>query len=274
VQRRNNPGIHVIDLDKIEKADILKKSHLFKDAVPIILETTQNSLIGEMIDELYVMDSILIIGDFSGAKSVFIFNREGKFSHKIGRTGQGPGEYVSIDDFCVDTVSKIIYILDRASNRIHRYEIYSGKHIKSVKLPENLSGDYSAHAYIECKNSALYVSVSCYNFADDGEGFLLHRIDPDSGKSVESWFDFREYNKGKINIMKRPFMHTSQEGLNIPNELLVIPYDSIFMIRPYFAIISQTDNIEMIFFPQRNNQKLTDMYFSEIKKIMRHANKI
>jgi hypothetical protein len=53
---------------------------------------------------------------------------------------------------------------------------------------------------------------------------------------------------------------------NIPNELLVIPYDSMFMIRPYFAIINQTENIEMIFFPQRNNQKLTDVYFSEIRK--------
>jgi hypothetical protein len=53
---------------------------------------------------------------------------------------------------------------------------------------------------------------------------------------------------------------------NIPNDLLVIPYDSVFMIRPYFAIINQTGNIEMVFFPQRNNQKLTDAYFAEIKK--------
>ncbi|MDR0385604.1 MAG: hypothetical protein LBH60_05965 [Prevotellaceae bacterium] len=55
---------------------------------------------------------------------------------------------------------------------------------------------------------------------------------------------------------------------NIPNELLVIPYDSMFMIRPYYAVINQTENIEMIFFPQRNNQKLTDIYFSEIKRII------
>jgi hypothetical protein len=55
---------------------------------------------------------------------------------------------------------------------------------------------------------------------------------------------------------------------NIPNELLVIPYDSVFMIRPYFAIINQKGNIEMIFFPRRNNRKLTDVYFSEIKKII------
>ncbi|MDR0603464.1 MAG: hypothetical protein LBG80_04070 [Bacteroidales bacterium] len=37
---------------------------------------------------------------------------------------------------------------------------------------------------------------------------------------------------------------------NIPNELLVIPYDSVFMIRPYFAIINHTRNIEMILFSQ------------------------
>jgi hypothetical protein len=67
-------------------------------------------------------------------------------------------------------------------------------------------------------------------------------------------------------IMANELSHFNYK--NIPNELLVIPYDSMFMIRPYFAIINQTENIEMIFFPPRNNQKLTDIYFSEIKKII------
>jgi hypothetical protein len=185
-------------MDTIEKAGVLEMSHLLKDAVPIILETTQNSLIGEMIDRLYAMDSILIIAE---DKSIFVFNREGKFSHKIGRAGRGPGEYVSLCDFCVDSVNKIIYVLDRAVDKIHKYEIYSGKHIKSVRLSEKLSGNYSAYGYIEYQNSALYVSISGHNYTDDDkEGFLLHKIDPDSGESIEAWIDIREYNKGKINI--------------------------------------------------------------------------
>jgi hypothetical protein len=67
-------------------------------------------------------------------------------------------------------------------------------------------------------------------------------------------------------IMANELSHFNYK--NIPKELLVIPYDSMFMIRPYFAILNQTENIEMIFFPQRNNQKLTDIYFSEVKKII------
>jgi hypothetical protein len=67
-------------------------------------------------------------------------------------------------------------------------------------------------------------------------------------------------------IMANELSHFNYK--NIPKELLVIPYDSMFMIRPYFAVINQTGNIEMIFFPQRDNRKLTDIYFSEIKKII------
>jgi hypothetical protein len=208
IKRNDNLSGHVIDMDKIETADTLKMSQLFKNAVPIVLETAQNSLIGEMIDKLYAMDSILIIADFSDAKSIFVFNREGKFSHKIGQRGQGPGEYASIDDFCVDTVGKITYVLDRATDRIHKYEIYSGKHIKSIKLSPNLSDSYSTYSHIDYKNNALYFS-GC-NYANSANRFLLHKIDFDSGEAMESWFDAGEYNKGKFTIMKRPFMHTSQ----------------------------------------------------------------
>jgi hypothetical protein len=215
-------------MDKIEKTDTLRMSRLFKNAVPIVLETAQNSLIGEMIDKLYAMDSILIIADFSEAKSVFIFNRGGKFLHKIGQRGHGPGEYVSVSDFCVDTVGKIIYILDRDTDRIHKYEIYSGKHIKSIKLSRKLSDGHSTYSYIDYKNNALYVSVSGHNFTNNEENFLLHKIDSDSGETVESWLDAREYNKGKINI-KQPFMHTNQKD---------VQYNTMFMN----AIMSVSEN--------------------------------
>jgi hypothetical protein len=196
-------------MDKIGKIDTLRRSQIFKNIVPIVLETTENSLIGNAIDKMYVMDDILIVADYYKAKSVFVFNKNGKFSHTIGRIGGGPGEYRSIDDFCVDTVGKVIYLLDRAVDKIHKYEIYSGKHIKSIKLTNSLSGNYSTCAYIHYNNNGLYISISCHDFTDNQEGFLLHRIDSDSGKPLESWLDFREHNKGKPNF-KSPFMHSKQ----------------------------------------------------------------
>jgi hypothetical protein len=230
-------------MDKIEKTDTLKMSQLFKNVVPIILETTQNSLIGEIVEKLYAMDSILIIADYSEAKSIFIFNREGKFSHKIGRIGHGPGEYVSLCDFCVDTVGKIIYILDRAADRIHKYEIYSGKHIKSIKLSRKLSDGYSTHSYINYKNNALYISVSGRGLTDETKGFLLHKIDSDSGETIESWFNSGEYNKGKIN-MKQPFMNTNQGD---------IKYNTAFMN----MIMSVSENEVTPFLTFVSNEMIT-----------------
>jgi hypothetical protein len=253
-QRRDNLGVHVIDMDKIEKVDILKMSQLFKNVVPIILETTQNSLIGEMIDKLYAMDSILIIADYSDAKSIFVFNREGKFLHKIGRMGRGPGEYVSIGNFCVDTVGKIIYVLDIAVNRIHKYEIYSGKHIKSINLSKTLTVGYSAYSHIDYKNNALYFSVSGCDFTNENDvkvkGFLLHKIDSDSGEPVESLFDVKEYNKGKTN-WKPPFMHTNQGD---------IKFNTMFMD----MIMSVSENEVTPFLTFVGNEMITEEDIKDI----------
>jgi hypothetical protein len=192
-----------------------------------------------MIDKLYAMDSILIIADYSEAKSVFVFNRGGKFLHKIGRRGHGPGEYVSIDDFCVDTVDKIIYILDRHINRIHKYEIYSGEYIKSIKPSKKLYDGYSSYSYIDYKNSALYVSVSGRNFMNDEKNFLLHKIDSDSGDAIESWLDVREYNKGKINI-KQPFMHTNQGDIKYNAKFMnMIMSVSENEVTPFLTLIGE-----------------------------------
>jgi hypothetical protein len=246
-QRRDDFGVHVIDMDKIEKVDILKMSQFFKNVVPIILETTQNSLIGEMIDKLYAMDSILIIADYSEAKSIFVFNREGKFSHKIGRMGRGPGEYVNISDFCVDTVGKIIYVLDIVVDRIHKYEIYSGKHIKSIKLPEILTAGYS---YIDYKNNALYFGVSGCDFTNEIKGFLLYKIDSDSGEIIESLFDVGEYNKGKVN-WKPPFMQANQGD---------IKFNTMFMD----MIMSVSENEVTPFLTFVGNEMITDEDIKDI----------
>jgi hypothetical protein len=164
--------------------------------------------------------------------------------------GHGPGEYVSIDDFCVDTVGKIIYVLDGATDRIHKYELYSGKHIKSVRLSKELSAGYSRFSYMDYKNKTLYISVSGRDYTDAINGFLLHKIDFDSGESVESLFDVKEYNKGKIN-MKLPFMHTTQGD---------IKYNTVFMN----MIMSVSENEAAPFLTFTGNEMITEEEMKDI----------
>ena len=63
----------------------------------IVLETTDESLLGS-VDKLieangnyYVLDHV--------RKCVLVFEGTGKFLHRVGRVGQGPGEYSTLSDF-------------------------------------------------------------------------------------------------------------------------------------------------------------------------------
>ncbi|HRC88823.1 MAG TPA: 6-bladed beta-propeller [Bacteroidales bacterium] len=74
----------------------------------IVLETMPGSLI-QNIDQIAMSDSLIFISNY---KIFLLFNRNGGFIRQIGSWGRGPGEYSHINDFCIDTCNKRIYILD------------------------------------------------------------------------------------------------------------------------------------------------------------------
>jgi hypothetical protein len=210
-QRKDNTGLHVVDIDAAEPITGMKTSQLFKKVTPIILEVKPNSLI-RGIDKLYIMDELLIIMHTYPA-AVAVFNRDGKFLHNIGGRGQGPGEYTDISDFCVDTVSKTIYLSEFNTKKIHHYDLYSGKHLKSIKLNANIT---NWHIYYH--ENELYMSCKEL-YGENKERFLLHKIDINSGNIKDAWFDFRDYNKGVENA-QNPFLHTNQKEMKFATNLM------------------------------------------------------
>jgi hypothetical protein len=76
----------------------------------IKLETTEDSVIGN-IDKLIIgKNSEIFIGDYFSSKKIFRFTRDGKFMNFYGRIGQGPGEYVQIMGFTIDAADNIILL--------------------------------------------------------------------------------------------------------------------------------------------------------------------
>ena len=102
---------------------------LFKDRYILALEETEKSRIGQ-IEKLVKVDSLLFVLDNRLAMRVFVFNATtGRFINSIGRTGTGPGEYVSINDFSVDTQRGVVSILS-ARHTVIEYDYqgnYKGK---------------------------------------------------------------------------------------------------------------------------------------------------
>ena len=187
----------IIDLDKAKYPDTcFSASNLYKSAKIIPLETNASCLIGS-IDKIQVIDQYILILDGYNAKSLFVFDKEGRFVRKIGSVGQGPGEYNSIGDFTIDRDSKTVYIKDgRASSRIYQYDLTTGKYIQLVVL-ERLAGSAGMRSFVSIGGN-LYASAL---FSDHStNNYLLFSIDEASGKEKNNFLNVMEYNKGFSNL--------------------------------------------------------------------------
>lgn len=91
----------------------------FEKVIP--LETVGDALIGE-IDKLEMDDSHIVILD-KRMRTVWLFGIDGKFIRKIGRLGNGPKEYVSLDDMCFDKENGTVWIWDRIKQVMLEYDL-------------------------------------------------------------------------------------------------------------------------------------------------------
>lgn len=101
----------------------------------IPLETNDNCLI-KWIRKIVFEGQRIFIFDPAGNNKILIFDNKGKFINTVGNIGQGPGEYAELYDFCVDSVSRQIFLLC-ARGVIMCYD-YTGHFKKKYTLESNL----------------------------------------------------------------------------------------------------------------------------------------
>ena len=87
------------------------------DIVP--LEVTDESLLGE-IYHLQITENDIWVHHYKD-KCICRFSRSGKFLNKVGKIGQGPGEFIQLSDFFIDEKHREIYIVS-ASRGIFVYD--------------------------------------------------------------------------------------------------------------------------------------------------------
>jgi hypothetical protein len=177
----------VIDIDQIETKDTIYASSIFRKVNTIILEDSDNAIIG-VIDGMQIFDNFIFVLDSWKAKRLFVFNREGKYIRQIGNSGNGPGEYINISDFCIDPNNRNIYVLDNWKNTILSYSVDDGKYIGSIKLRNDIST-----RYIACNNNKLYVNI-CPHKLSQGDDLLIE-VDSETSKS-KTYISAEQYNLG------------------------------------------------------------------------------
>ncbi len=124
---------HVIQLPKLPKDKNLYYSDMCDTVKHVPLETSDSSLIGK-INSIRMTDSLIFIGDHKRTKSIFVFNKQGKYIKKLHKVGKGPGEYNRIDRFSIDTANNRMYVYDGLQGKILVYRLSDFQFIDSWML--------------------------------------------------------------------------------------------------------------------------------------------
>lgn len=202
---RNNvlhdKDIIVLNIDSLISDNKLFYSKFFNKCKIIPLETKESCLIGQ-IDQIHLANDELYILDSRSAKSLFVFTKNGKFIRKIGKSGRGPGEYISPGTFKINDKRKEIYILDRNSQAIHRYD-FTGRYLGNIKVKVDRAADF-----IVTDQNQLYLDL-VMGYGDNK--YLLRELSLE-GKELKNWFQTPEYGKGwQFNFSNEAFCQTQQD---------------------------------------------------------------
>ncbi|UCE40520.1 MAG: 6-bladed beta-propeller [Candidatus Aminicenantes bacterium] len=122
--------------------------------------------------------------------TVMVFDEQGKFINSFGKEGNGPGEFITMDDIHWCRFDNLLYIPDRRNNRINKFSS-DGKFIEALKTSKFKIRVMGIASFEDGKfmltgmrfggNFADYrIIVVDHSFdnvlAEYGEDFLCHRI--------------------------------------------------------------------------------------------------
>lgn len=170
----------------------IKLSGLITDYKFIPLETREDCMIGQ-IDKIIFHDDKFYILDSRKAKGLFVFSIDGKFIHKISKTGRGPGEFNMPRDFCFEPKTNNLVVLEY---NFLKYFKEDGTYIKTLELPfQSYKFTFSDENHI-----IFYTSGNEYDL-----------IITNSDGKIDSCY-FKSVKETKL-VLHVPFIKTEKDGI-------------------------------------------------------------
>lgn len=136
----------------LERRDHISTKELFSDIQVIPLETTPESLIRSITQIKFFEDRYYIL-DYRRSQ-IFVFDREGRFQFALNEKGDGPGQYLNLSDFTIDTARRNLVVLCAVSNALFFYDL-GGKFIEKKRLPDS-TGAYNSFQFQNKDTIALF----------------------------------------------------------------------------------------------------------------------
>lgn len=195
--KNDDSHLLVLDFDKYPVKDTLHASSFVASVTPIVLETTNDNLIG-FLSAMQVTENCICIldGGPGGSGSLFVFDKSGKYERKIGKKGQGPGEYIGIHDFTIDEKKDEIFLVDNESEKIRVYQFSTGKFIRYMDFKD----DKVEYQYIQYVNDKLFADFRYFTRTEKGP--MLHVLDEATGNIESKCLDIDVHNHGWL----KPFL--------------------------------------------------------------------
>lgn len=250
----NNEQEITITVSPDEAVENIKASELYADIHYIPLETRDDCLIGEVSDLIKYKNRFYIL-DKDITYSVFCFDESGKFLFKINNIGTGPGEYVRLTGFSINTDNDQLVLFDGATDRILLYSL-EGKYIESYKLGFHANefsymsdGFYAFYAAFTLSNNNLLKGGMYPNLIITNEKFEITKTG-------------MQYSEN-ANFAAIPMSMKSFNSYDLKNHSLMSSFnDTIFSITPQ-------GEVPYIYIDFKNNQRTQDlqslMYSSDTK---------
>ncbi|MCK9628301.1 MAG: 6-bladed beta-propeller [Bacteroidales bacterium] len=118
------------DISKNEDCKTIPLDSIVAGTEVIELDNSEDAPIIGAITGLYESDSSFFI--VSDKKSIYEYNKKGKYIRQLASQGRGPGEYLSVGGVSVNNDDRSIAVFDFPSQRILKYD-KDGNHISSFK---------------------------------------------------------------------------------------------------------------------------------------------
>lgn len=117
-------------IDKVYDLDI--DSCFYVESI-LPLKTSEYGIINFIGKVYYVNSGYILLDPFES--NIFKFDKEGNLLWKITTKGRAPGEFLHINDICLDSKEEFLYVLDGLQqNKVLRFEVLSGDFVDESEV--------------------------------------------------------------------------------------------------------------------------------------------
>ena len=165
----------IIHLENITDNFVTVNLSEFTDSIEYIkLETNDQSLISKVIN-VDIRESLILIQD--NEDNCILYNENGKFLSRIGKKGNGPGEYQWLNQGKIGR--QVVYVL--SLNKILTYN-FKGEFLQEINIPYQISAAWLNNSFFPTSDTTFLLQVPFHI-----EGNQLAELNSD-GSVIKKYF--------------------------------------------------------------------------------------